>query len=154
MKYTDEEKEAIEDLNKLNFLLDDVYSTGLLEGEERDEYQKSIHKVLDIIENLKDKNKDLLKKLKNRVKEVKKLIKYSQYKKEFSRLNKQLKEKQKSIENSISKKEIREKIEELYLEMSRYEDMQAQGSVAYMQTYHAKNVLEELLGEDKLCIKE
>ncbi len=39
------------------------------------------------IEKLKNKNKDLLRKLRNRVKEVNKLIKYSAYKKEFSRLN-------------------------------------------------------------------
>lgn len=50
MKYSEEEKKAIEDLNKLYFLLDDVYSTGLLESEERDEYQKSIYKALGIIE--------------------------------------------------------------------------------------------------------
>lgn len=47
---------------------------------------------------LKDKNQDLLRKLRNRVKEVKKLTKYSLYKKEFSRLNKVIKEKDKQID--------------------------------------------------------
>lgn len=42
------------------------------------------------LEKLKNKNKDLLRKLRNRVKEVKKLAKYSLYKTEFSRLNKEI----------------------------------------------------------------
>ena len=45
------------------------------------------------IDKLRNTNKDLLKKLRNRVKEVKKLTRYSLYKKEFARLNKQLKKK-------------------------------------------------------------
>lgn len=50
------------------------------------------------IDKLKKHNDDLLKKLRNRVKEVKKLQKYSLYKKEFSRLNKQLQNKDKIID--------------------------------------------------------
>ena len=50
------------------------------------------------IEKLRNNNKDLLRKLRNRVKEVKKLEKYSLYKKEFATLNKQLKEKDKIID--------------------------------------------------------
>ena len=50
------------------------------------------------IDKLKKHNDDLLRKLRNRVKEVKKLEKYSQYKKEFSRLNKQLQNKDKIID--------------------------------------------------------
>ena len=53
------------------------------------------------IGKLKKHNKDLLRKLKNRVKEVKKLIKYSLYKKEFSRLNKELEKKDKIIDEII-----------------------------------------------------
>lgn len=45
------------------------------------------------IDKLRNTNKDLLKKLRNRVKEVKKLTRYSLYKKEFARLNKQLEKK-------------------------------------------------------------
>lgn len=60
MKYT-EEKKAIEDLNKLYFLLDDVYSTGLLESEERDEYQKSIYKALGIMEKQQNETKEKFK---------------------------------------------------------------------------------------------
>lgn len=50
------------------------------------------------IDKLRNKNKELLRKLRNRVKEVKKLTKYSQYKKEFSRLNEQLRKKDKIID--------------------------------------------------------
>lgn len=51
------------------------------------------------IDKLRNKNKKLLRKLRNRVKEVKKLTKYSQYKKEFSRLNEQLRKKDKQIDS-------------------------------------------------------
>ena len=51
-----------------------------------------------IIDKLKKNNYDLLRKLKNRVKEVKKLEKYSLYKREFSRLNKQLQNKDQIID--------------------------------------------------------
>lgn len=50
------------------------------------------------IDKLKKHNHDLLRKLRNRVKDVKKLQKYSLYKKEFSRLNKQLQNKDKIID--------------------------------------------------------
>ena len=50
------------------------------------------------IEKLKKHNKDLLRKLRNRVKEVKKLTKYSLYKKEFKSLNKRLEKKEKEID--------------------------------------------------------
>lgn len=50
------------------------------------------------IDKLRNTNKDLLKKLRNRVKEVKKLTRYSLYKKEFARLNKQLEKKNKVID--------------------------------------------------------
>lgn len=50
------------------------------------------------LDKLRNKNKDLLRKLRNRVKQVKKLEKYALYKKEFSRLNKQLQNKDKQID--------------------------------------------------------
>ena len=50
------------------------------------------------IDKLNKHNDDLLRKLRNRVKQVKKLQKYSLYKKEFSRLNKQLQNKDKIID--------------------------------------------------------
>lgn len=50
------------------------------------------------IDKLRKSNKDLLKKLRNRVKEVKKLTRYSLYKKEFATLNKQLEKKDKVID--------------------------------------------------------
>ena len=69
------------------------------------EVEKENQKLKTEIENkdkeilkLKNNNKDLLRKLRNRVKEVKKLTKYSSYKKEFSTLNKQLQRKDKIID--------------------------------------------------------
>ena len=50
------------------------------------------------IDKLKKHNDELLRKLRNRVKEVKKLEKYSLYKKEFSRLNQKLQSKDKIID--------------------------------------------------------
>lgn len=60
------------------------------------------------IEKLRNNNKDLLRKLRNRVKEVKKLQKYSLYKKEFSTLNEHLKKKEKIID--LMAEEISENI--------------------------------------------
>ena len=98
-------EQAIERLKKLDYLLDDVYSTGLVEDEERNKYQDAIETVLPMLEEkdkqidkLKKHNDDLLRKLRNRVKDVKKLQKYSLYKEEFSRLNQQLQSKDKIID--------------------------------------------------------
>ena len=55
------------------------------------------------IDKLRNTNKDLLKKLRNRVKEVKKLTRYSLYKKEFVRLNKQLENKDTVIDLMANK---------------------------------------------------
>lgn len=52
-------EQAIERLKKLDFLLDDVYSTGLVEDEERNKYQDAIETVLPMIEE-KDKIIDLM----------------------------------------------------------------------------------------------
>ena len=66
---------------------------------------KAIEIVLSMLEEkdkqiykLKKHNDDLLRKLRNRVKDVKKLQKYSLYKKEFSGLNKQLQNKDKQTD--------------------------------------------------------
>lgn len=47
-------EQAIERLKKLDYLLDDVYSTGLVEDEERNKYQDAIETVLPMLEE-KDK---------------------------------------------------------------------------------------------------
>ena len=52
-------EQAIERLKKLDYLLDDVYSTGLVEDEERNKYQDAIEKVLPMLEE-KDKIIDLM----------------------------------------------------------------------------------------------
>lgn len=73
--------------------------------EQNELFLKMLHTVLNLIKKqqeeigkLKDKNKELLRKLRNRVKEVRKLTKYSMYKKEFSNLNKRLEKKDKIID--------------------------------------------------------
>ena len=59
-------EQAIERLKKLDFLLDDVYSTGLVEDEERNKYQDAIETVLPMLEeqdktiSSKDKIIDLM----------------------------------------------------------------------------------------------
>lgn len=52
-------EQAIERLKKLDYLLDDVYSTGLVEDEERNKYQDAIEIVLSMLEE-KDKQIDLM----------------------------------------------------------------------------------------------
>lgn len=52
-------EQAIERLKKLDYLLDDVYSTGLVENEERNKYQDAIEIVLSMLEE-KDKTIDLM----------------------------------------------------------------------------------------------
>lgn len=44
----------IEKVNKLWYLLDDVYSTGLVEDEERNEYQQAISNVLSEFQALRE----------------------------------------------------------------------------------------------------
>ena len=53
------EQQAIERLKKLDYLLDDVYSTGLVEDEERNKYQDAIEIVLSMLKE-KDKQIDLM----------------------------------------------------------------------------------------------
>ena len=101
---SEEEKEAIKRIRN------EVYSTA--EGLEMLEitfYPRGIEDIKTILnltqkqqkelEKLKSKNKELLKKLRNRVKEVKKLTKYSLYKKEFTKLNSEIEKKDKIIDN-------------------------------------------------------
>ena len=52
-------EQSIEILEKLDYLLDDVYSTGLVEDEERNKYQDAIETVLSMLEE-KDKQIDLM----------------------------------------------------------------------------------------------
>lgn len=109
---SEEEKQAIE---RLNEILKEWQEIVNIEDKEEREIEMSLYieempfeetkTVLNLIsrlkkknKKLKDKNQDLLRKLRNRVKEVKKLTKYSLYKKEFSRLNKVIKEKDKQID--------------------------------------------------------
>lgn len=91
------------DINIDEYLED--LQTALDNGEEEKMYWQEDMQVLISelketrrqMRKLKNKNKDLLRKLRNRIKEVNKLIKYSAYKKEFSRLNAIIKQKDKII---------------------------------------------------------
>ncbi len=74
------------------------YTIGTREFSAIETVLNLIQKQQEEIEKLRNKNQDLLRKLRNRVKEVKKLSKYSLYKKEFSRLNKLLEKKDKIID--------------------------------------------------------
>lgn len=84
------------------------------------------------IEKLKNKNKDLLRKLRNRVKEVKKLTKYSLYKNEFSRLNRQIQQ----LESN--NKKLIEKLEEILRE---YEHVLASEESAINLYSEIKNIV-------------
>lgn len=102
LEVTMNEEEAIKQLNQWLSVMDLKKKISIIPN--RDDIQ-AIETVLNLIEKqkaeiekLRNNNKDLLRKLKNRVKDVKKLEKYSLYKKEFSTLNKQLKEKDLEIE--------------------------------------------------------
>ncbi len=98
---SEEEKEAIETLS----------IKAVTSKAECEDYpsciclKKDLLLILNLIEKQqkeKDKlekhNKELLRKLRNRVKEVKKLNKYSLYKKEFAKLNKEIEKKDKIID--------------------------------------------------------
>ena len=129
MEYTEEEKKAIEDLNKLYFLLDDVYSTGLLESEERDEYQKSIYKALGIIEKQQKEIEEKDKRIFYLENEAGKIIEQSIDKEKIN-----------IYKNHISKDKIREKIDDLqsYKGLVMYEKYNYDAIIRH---------LKELLGE-------
>ena len=89
----------------MNDHLGDIYSLRDIEEVEKAEKDREIKLLREAIkkqqkelDKLKNKNKDLLRKLRNRVKQVKKLEKYALYKKEFSRLNKELEKKDREIQ--------------------------------------------------------
>lgn len=108
-----EEKEALEQFKSWRkYIIKHKEETN-----KADDLEFYITIILNLIEKLQKENKklkgkkqDLLKKLRNRVKEVKKLTKYSQYKKEFSRLNQIIKEKDNQIDLIL-----KEQIEDGYL---------------------------------------
>lgn len=105
------DKEAIDNLkNYIECLMEDYgYYKDLVEFRDSVEHlEKSLQTQQAEIEKLRNNNKDLLRKLRNRVKEVKKLTKYSLYKKEFSTLNEHLKKKDKMIDEI--QKEVRDHI--------------------------------------------
>lgn len=87
---TEEKKKAIEYLNKDLKKADMLEMTVHTDNESLRTALNLIKSQQEEIEKLRNNNKRLLKKLRNRVKEVKKLTKYSLYKKEFSRLNKEI----------------------------------------------------------------
>ncbi|MBO6233241.1 MAG: hypothetical protein J6N78_04200, partial [Clostridia bacterium] len=114
-----EEKEAINRLYDVTHLTNGEHTEyididNIATEEEHLDSCKGFCKATDIVLNLikrqekeiqklRKKNNDLLSKLRNRIKQVNKLAKYSNYKKEFSNLNKKI-EKQKKEIKSLSKK--------------------------------------------------
>lgn len=89
------------EIRQIDNYLDDVvhqFTEQLVHDKDLAIAQHIIQKQQEEIEKLRNKNKDLLRKLRNRVKEVKKLIKYSAYKKEFSKLNTIIEEKNRIID--------------------------------------------------------
>lgn len=130
MEHSEDEKKAIEDLKKqINF-----YDINNIKNTNSHILMKLIDKQHSKIKELADYTREWLDSY------CEENQKWQKERNENGRLRR-------LVKNSIPKKVIREKIEELYLEMDRYQDMHAEKSVAYMQTYHAKNALEELLGE-------
>lgn len=85
-------------IEQSNYVVDKADETNLAIETVLNELEKKEAEI----DKLRNTNKDLLKKLRNRVKEVKKLTRYSLYKKEFARLNKQLEKKDTVINEAIS----------------------------------------------------
>ena len=96
---SEEEKEIIERI-KYNDIARPLYcgDITICNIEDLQTVLNLVQKQQTELEKLKNKNKELIRKLRNRVKEVKKLNKYSLYKTEFSKLNKQLEKKDKIID--------------------------------------------------------
>lgn len=107
------------------------------------------NKIIDleiVIEKLSNNNKRLLKKLRNRVKEVKKLTKYSLYKKEFSRLNENIELKKVRISDLQNENEylklLLEKKNKIIDEMARSWKQDDIRSVEEIKQYFEKKVEE------------
>lgn len=94
---SDEEREALRNFKSEYETCDHCSSDLIIELDDAEIILNLIEKQSKEIETLKNNNKDLLRKLRNRVKEVKKLEKYSLYKKEFSTLNKRIEKKEQEI---------------------------------------------------------
>ncbi len=98
---TEEEKEAIKQLKSWrNYIV--INKEKVNKANDIEFYLRTtlnlIQKQQAELDKLKNKNKELLRKLRNRVKEVKKLKKYSLYKKEFTKLNREIEKKDKIID--------------------------------------------------------
>ena len=96
---SEEEKEAIERI-KYNDIARPLHcgDITICNIEDLQTVLNLVQKQQTELEKLKNKNKELLRKLRNRVKEVKKLNKYSLYKKEFAKLNREIEKKDKIID--------------------------------------------------------
>ena len=158
MKYTEEEKKAMADVDKLSFLLDDVYSTGLVDDQERDEYVKSIQMVLDLLEK---KNKEL--EMYKRIAEMN-LKDGEEFKKEMCEhrciLKSDLEEKDKLI--CFNKKYINELEQDLFENTSNYvvskeairkkiKEIDENGYWDFLEERDCEktiNILKELLGDE------
>ena len=106
------------------------------------ELEFEVEKLQKENEKLRNNNKDLLRKLRNRVKEVKKLEKYSAYKKEFSTLNKKLQQKEKIINELAPRvyltEEEREEMKEYIWNSNKAKDFSS-----FVKQYFEKKVEKE-----------
>lgn len=102
MQMNKEEKEAIDRL----YMKATLYSADAPEYPNSIVMKKDLVVLLDLLEKqnkeiskLRKKNNNLLSKLRNRIKQVNKLTKYSNYKKEFSSLNRKIEKQEKIIKD-------------------------------------------------------
>lgn len=110
-------EEDIELLKKLYYLLDDVYSTGLVEDDERNTYQYAIDTLLSEYRRLQKENEELKEyiAIAPNLDEMT-ATKYRNIQRDAyirGRAEEQQKAKQRIYENYIHKQKIKDKIEEL-----------------------------------------
>lgn len=80
-------EEDIKMLEKLDYLLDDVYSTGLVNDEERNEYQYAIEHILSDYKRVLKENEELNKNYNSLIDKI--ILKIDEYDYKFKKAKKQ-----------------------------------------------------------------
>lgn len=121
-------EEDIKMLEKLDYLLDDVYSTGLVEDEERNKYQYAIEHILSDYKRVLKENEELKK-----------------YKEYYS-LDRQLVD-----NNYIQKQKVKEVIKELEDNIYRIKKQYSNGgencNTVYLENLAQVKMLKQILKE-------